>query len=102
VVTYHRHVHLNQTSLSSIIRRAKWKTLNEIQARVEKLHASEKLGEKDTMEAINRLMDYYDRIKSTRNSRVDLGAVLNLINSLLLPLLALALGNIDKILALFK
>ena len=93
---------LNQTSLSSIIRRAKWKTLNEIQARVEKLHASEKLGEKDTMEAINRLMDYYDRIKSTRNSRVDLGAVLNLINSLLLPLLALALGNIDKILALFK
>jgi len=93
---------LNQTGLSSIIRRAKWKTLNEIQARVEKLHASEKLGEKDTMEAINRLMDYYDRIKSTRNSRVDLGAVLNLINSLLLPLLALALGNIDKILALFK
>ena len=89
-------------SLSSIVRRAKAKTLNEIQAKIEKLHASESLGEKGTMETINRLMDYYDRIKSTRSSRIDLGAVLNLINSLLLPLLALVLGNIDKILDLFK
>jgi hypothetical protein len=87
-------------SLSSIVRRAKGNTLNEIQARIEELHASEKLGEKDTMETINRLMDYYDRIKSTRSSRIDLEAVLHLINSLLLPLLALVLGNIDKILAL--
>jgi len=93
---------LYQSSLSSIIRRSKWKTLNEIQIKIEKLHASAKLGEKDTMETINRLMDYYDRIKSTRSSRIDLGAVLNLINSLLLPLLALLLGNIDKILALLK
>jgi hypothetical protein len=91
---------LYQSSLSSIIRRSKWKTLNEIQAKIEKMHALEKLGEKETMETINRLMDYYDRIKSTRNSRIDLEAVLHLINSLLLPLLALVLGNIDKILAL--
>ena len=93
---------LNQSSLSSIIQRSKWKALNGIQAKVEQLHSSEKLGEKDTMETINRLMDYYDRIKNTRSSRIDLGAVLNLINSLLLPLLALVLGNIDKILALLK
>lgn len=93
---------LNQSSLSTVIRKAKGKTLNEIQARIEKLHASEKLGEEDAMDTINRLMDYYDRIKNTRSSRIDSGAVLNLINSLLLPLLALVLGNIDKILALFK
>jgi len=89
-----------QNSLSSIVQRAKAKTLTEIQGRIEELHASEKLGEKDAMETINRLMDYYDRIRSTRSSRIDSGAVLNLINSLLLPLLALVLGNIDKILAL--
>jgi|CXWL01.1.fsa_nt_gi hypothetical protein len=93
---------LYQSSLSRIIRRSKWGTLNEIQIKIEKLHASEKLGEKETMETINRLIDYYDRIKSTRSSRVDTGAVLNLINSLLLPLLALVLGNIDRILAIFK
>ena len=93
---------LNQSSLSSIIQRSKLNALNGIQAKVEQLHLSEKLGEKETMDTINRLMDYYDRIKITRNSRVDTGAVLSLINSLLLPLLALVLGNIDKILALFK
>ena len=93
---------LYQSSLSRIIRRSKWKTLNEIQTKIEKLHASEKLGEKDIMETINRLMDYYDRIKNTRSSRIDSAAILNLINSLLLPLLALVLGNIDNILALLK
>jgi hypothetical protein len=93
---------LNQSSLSSIIKRSKWKALNSIQAKVEQLHSSEKLGEQETMETINRLMDYYDRIKNTRNSRIDSGAVLSLFNSLLLPLLALLLGNIEKILALFQ
>lgn len=92
---------LNQSSLSSIIRRAKWKTLNEIAARVEKLHISEKLGEKDTMEAINRLMDYHDRVKATRNSAVDLGTTLKFINSLLLPLIAFILGNLDLVISLF-
>jgi hypothetical protein len=93
---------LNQSSLSSIIQRSKWRTLNGIQSRIEQLHSSEKLGEKETMDTINRLMDYSDRIKSTRTSRIDSRAVLNLINSLLLPLLALVLGNVDKIRGLFK
>jgi hypothetical protein len=92
---------LNQTSLSNIIRRAKWKTLNEIQAKVQKLQAAESFEDKETMEAINRLLDYHDRVKATRNSALDLGAVLNFINSLLLPLLAFLLGNLDKVLALF-
>jgi len=92
---------LNHTSLSSIIRRAKWKTLNEIQAKVEKLQATENFEDKETMEAINRLMDYHDRVKATRNSAVDLGAILNFINSLLLPLLAFLLGNLDAVLKLF-
>lgn len=93
---------INQNSLSNIIRNAKWKTLNEIQKRVEQLHASKKLGDKDTMETINRLMDYHDRIKGSSNSTINLGTVLNLVNSLLLPLLALTLANLDKILDLFR
>ena len=92
---------LNQTSLSSIIRRVKWKTLNEIQAKVEKLQAIENFEDKETMEAINRLMDYHDRVKATRNSAIDLGTTLNFINSLLLPLLAFVLGNLDLVLNLF-
>jgi hypothetical protein len=93
---------LNQTSLSSIIRRAKWKTLNEIQAKVEKLQATENFEDKETMDAINRLMDYHDRVKATRNSAIDLGTTLHFINSLLLPLLAFLIGNLDLALSLFK
>jgi hypothetical protein len=92
---------LNQTSLSSIIRRAKRKTLNEIQVKVEKLQSAENFEEKETMETINRLLDYHDRVKATRNSAIDLGTTLNFINSLLLPLLAFVLGNLDLVLNLF-
>jgi hypothetical protein len=92
---------LNQNSLSSIIRRAKWKALNEIQEKVEKLQATENFENKETMDAINRLMDYHDRVKATRNSAIDLGTTLNFINSLLLPLLAFVLGNLDLVLKLF-
>jgi len=91
---------LNQTSLSSIIRRAKWKTLNEIQAKVEKLQEMENFADKETMDAIKRLMDYHDRVKATRNSALDFNTVLSFINSLLLPLLAILLGNLDRLMAL--
>jgi len=92
---------LYQTNLSSIIRRAKWKTLNEIQSQVEELRATNNLKDKETMEAINRLMDFHDRVKATRNSAIDSNTILNFINSLLLPLLAFLLGNLDKVLLLF-
>jgi len=92
---------LNQTSLSSMIRRVKWKTLNEIQAKVEKLQAAENFADKETMDAINRLMDYHDRVKATRNSALDLSTTLSFINSLLLPLLAFLLGNLDLVFKLF-
>ncbi len=92
---------LNQTGLSSIVRRAKWKTLNEIQAKVEKLQAAENFEAKETMDAINRLLDYHERVNRTRSSALDFRAYLSFINSLLLPLIAFLLGNLDKVLSLF-
>ena len=93
---------LNQTSLSNIIRRSKWKKLNEIQTRIEKLEESENYADKETMEIINRLLDYHDRIKATKNSAVDLRTILNFVNSLLLPLIAFILGNLDLVINLFS
>jgi ABC-type multidrug transport system fused ATPase/permease subunit len=92
---------LNQTSLSSIIRRAKWKTLNEAQTKVEKIRVSRNFGNQETMDAIKRLMDYHDRVKATRDSLLDFRTYLSLFNSLLLPLLAFILGNLDLVLKLF-
>ena len=85
-----------------MIRRAKWKTLNEIQVKVEKLQTSKNFGNQETMDAVKRLMDYHDRVKATRDSALDFRAYLDFINSLLLPLLAFLLGNLDKVLSLFS
>ncbi len=92
---------LNQTSLSSMIRRVKWKALNEIQLKVEKLQTAKNFGNQETMDAIKRLMDYHDRVKATRDSVLDFGTYLSLFNSLLLPVLAFILGNFDLALKLF-
>jgi hypothetical protein len=92
---------LNQTSLSRIIRRVKWKTLNEVQTKVEKLQTAKNFGNLETMDAIRRLTDYHDRVKATRDSALDFRTYLSFFNSLLLPLLAFILGNLDLVLKLF-
>ena len=91
---------LNQTGLSAIIRRTKLNTLHRIQVRVDTLQPTKKFNNLENLEAINRLLDYHDRVKATRNSAIDLNTTLNFINSLLLPLLAFLLGNLDKLIAL--
>ena len=93
---------LNQYALARIIRRAKWRTLNEIQAKIEQLRTQENIPSEQTLGHLNKLMDYHDRIRSTSNSALNLRAGLNFLNSLLLPLLAFVLANLDKILALFQ
>jgi len=92
---------LNHTSLSSMIRRVKRKTLNEVQGKVEKLQTSKNFGNPETMDAIKRLMDYHDRVKGTRDSALDFGTYLSFFNSLLLPLIAFILGNLDLVFRLF-
>jgi hypothetical protein len=93
---------INQVALAKIITRAKWKTLNEIQAKIETLEAQEEIPSEKTLAHLTKLMDYHDRIKATRNSALDLRAGLNFLNSLLLPLLAFLLANLDKVLGLFS
>lgn len=92
----------NQYSLAQIIGKAKWKTLNELQTQIENLHAQQSPPDEKTLSHINKLVDYHNQIKATRNSALDLRAGLNFLNSLLLPLLASVLTNIDHLLAFFS
>jgi hypothetical protein len=89
-------------ALAKIITRAKWKTLNEIQSQTERLRTQEEIPSEKTLAHLSQLMDYHDRVKATRNSALDLRASLNLINSLLLPLLAFLLAHLGEIVALFR
>jgi hypothetical protein len=86
-----------QYHLSDLIVRAKWKMLNELQAKIEKLSGGEEIPDKDTLERLSKLMDYHDRIQSTPNSALNFRASLNFLNSLLLPILAFVLANLDTV-----
>lgn len=84
-------------SISQIIHQAKWKTLNDIQIKIGKLRDQEEIPSKDTLEHINALMDYHDRIRTTRNSAFDVRTGLNFLQSLLLPVIGLLLTRIQDI-----
>ena len=88
---------LGQHSMRTVIARGKLSTLGEIQSNIERIQAEEELSEKETLEKINRLMDFHDRIKGTRSSALNLRSGLDLLNSLLLPIVGSLLGNIQDI-----
>jgi hypothetical protein len=91
----------SQHTLQKTITRAKWQTLNELQKKIEHLQNQEDIPSPDTLEHLNKLTDYHNRIKNTRNTSLDLRATLNFITSLLLPLASFVLANLDQVLALF-
>ena len=83
-----------QYALTKIINKAKWRTLNGIQSQIEALQEQEEiLGEK-TLGHINKLLDYHNRIRTTRNSALDIRAGLSFLQSLLLPVVGLLLANL--------
>ena len=93
---------IGQVSLSNIITNAKWQKLNQIQARIEKLVVEGNIEDKDTLETIKRLIEFHNQILGTPNSALNFRSGLNFINSLMLPLIAFVLGNLDLVLGLFS
>jgi hypothetical protein len=89
-----------QYALAKIINKAKWKTLNDIQAQIETLQEQAEILSEKTLGHINELLDYHNRIRTTRNSALNIRAGLSLLQSLLLPLLGLLLANIKGIINL--
>jgi hypothetical protein len=87
---------LNQTSMRRIIVKAKWRTLRGIQAQLKELHYGD-IKDKNNIEAILRLMDYHERIRTTPNSVLDLRALFNLSNQLAIPTLGFLVANYNKL-----
>jgi len=92
---------IGQYTMSNIIVRTKRKKLNEIQARIVAIDTHGDLANKETMEALQRLIEYHDRIAHTRNSALDVSSILRFLQSLLLPLLASIVTNINELIELF-
>lgn len=86
-----------QSNLSKIIARAKWETLNEIQAKIEKLHAEEHVPTRDTLDHLEKLIAFHDQIQNTPNSAITVRASLHYLNAILLPALAFVLSNLNLV-----
>ncbi len=91
-----------QYHLSDVIVRAKWRILNQVQTKIEALYAGKKIPDRGTLEQLEKLMNYHDRIKATPNSALNFRASLNFLNSLLLPILAFVATNIPGIVELIQ
>jgi hypothetical protein len=82
--------------------KVKRQKLEEIQAKIEHLDKEHDIANKGTLETINRLIDYHERIRKTRNSAIDVGVVLRFLQSLLLPLIASLLASINDLIHVFS
>jgi len=58
------------------------------------------LSDKETAERLLRLADIHRQIMASKTNTFDLKSLSNLFSQLMLPLLGLLLGNLDKISAL--
>lgn len=87
--------------LSKMISQAKWITLKDIQAKIENLANQADVPSQETLAHIAKLVEYHDSIKNTPNSALNFRSSLNFLNSLLLPVIAFLLANIDKVIGLF-
>lgn len=93
---------LTQHSVGVIIANAKWDALEQIQAEIRALKNNGQLKEKETTDAINRLLDLHDRVQKIRNSTFDLTAGLNFLNQLMLPVVGWIVGNVEKLTSLVR
>jgi len=93
---------LTRNTLGTITDRAKWKTLNRIRDKINVLEATGDLSDKDTAERLFRLADIHKQIMASNTKTFDLKSVSTLFSQLMLPLLGLLLGNLDKVLELLQ
>lgn len=89
---------LIQFSLAKIITKKKDETLNSIHKKIESLKIGQNFMDEKTREAFNWWLDYYKKVKQTRNSAMNPGSTLGFLNSLLLPLLTFVLTNLGTLL----
>jgi hypothetical protein len=89
---------MNQYALRRLIARAKWLYLNQLQTQIKQLQNTNLItASEKTLTRLNQLIDLHDRISAKSNSSLNWGTGLSFFNQLMLPLLGLLLGNIDKV-----
>lgn len=86
---------MNHISLRRIIVHSKRQKLNALQAEIEKLEAEGDWRRTEWFEQMEKLMDYYERVKGSSESALDLRGGLDFVVQMLLPLLGFGLASLE-------
>ena len=93
---------IHRSTIGEIVEKERWMSLNKLQLQMNTIQATEDISNKDVSERLLRLADLHERIQGDRSEIFNFKSLLNLFSQLMLPLLGLLLGNIDKVLALLR
>lgn len=86
---------IGNQAFSQQIMRVKYERLGQLQSEIMKLSSNIGKMDTDTIARVKSLMDYHDRVKSSRNSLYNAQSFINLFGSLALPVLSAILSTID-------
>ena len=84
-----------ESAFAHLLTNAKLKRLAGIQKQIMEIEHDQDLSQKEPAEAVNRLLDLHDRVKSAPASMINLSSIANLLGSLALPLLGALLSIFD-------
>lgn len=86
---------LRESTFANLLVHAKLKRLAAIQWQIMEIEDNQDMSQKEPAEAVKRLLDLHDRVKSAPASMLNIGSVANLLGSLALPLLGALLSIFD-------
>jgi hypothetical protein len=93
---------ITRSTTASIVDREKWKTLNTLAGKINQIDPAGDLAEKDTAERLLRLGEIHRQVLASKTSTFDLNSIATLLGQLMLPILGLLLGNLDKVSGLLR
>lgn len=93
---------IHKISISNIIVSGKWRSLKNIQAQITLLQEQNKIMDQQTLDQINKLLDYHDRIRATPNSLINIRSLFDLANTFVIPGLGLLIGNFGDFLTMLR
>ena len=85
-------------TISSIIVAGKWRALKQIQSEIKALQSKSPILDIQTLEQMNKLLDYHERIKSTPNSLLDQSLFFGVFNTFIIPVVGTLIGNLKTLL----
>jgi hypothetical protein len=88
---------ITRATIERIVEVGKWRTLNKLTTQINLIEETGDLSDRETAERLLRLGEIHRQVMASREGTFDFGSLATLLSQLMLPLLGLLLGNLDKV-----